>query len=646
MSVSIPKVDLKSKSITQEQKEKLRQLFPEVFTEDKIDWERLRLTLGADIDDEKKERFGLTWRGKAECFRIIQEPSIGTIKPEKEESVDWDTTENLFIESDNLETLKLLQKAYYGKIKMIYIDPPYNTGKEFIYPDKYSESLDTYLAYTGQVDAEGRKFSTNTETTGRYHSNWLDMMYPRLFLARNLLRDDGVIFISIDDHEVHNLREMMNEIFGEENFVANIVWQKKQSSQNDAIYISDMHDHILVYVKQSKANRDDSCGWERQLIPRGDEQDQRYTNPDQDPRGDWTSVDYTCNKTADERPNLFYPIKNPNTGEDVWPSRQRVWRFEKPTHQKNYQENRIWWGSDGNGFPRLKRFRTEVAEGIVPSTWWKREVAGDNQAARREFRALFGTMEDPFDTPKPVKLIKKIIEISIPNDSESYLVMDFFAGSSTTAHAVLDMNIDRFSKIQYIMIQLPEPLPKDITLENNIILKNIADVGKERIRRVINKIKQEEKETSKQQKITDEQETPVDLGFRVFKLSKSNFKVWDGKIPANGKVEKQLEDFIENLHTGGTDEEILYELLLKSGFPLTTPVSVKEIAGKNVYSIDNDALLICLEHNLTKDLIVKMAEIKPDRAICLDAGFKGNDQLRTNALEIMKSHGVADFRTV
>lgn len=646
MPVEIPHLDLKSKSISEEQKEKLHQLFPEIFTENKIDWERLRLTLGADIDDEKKERFGLTWRGKAECFRIIQEPSIGTLKPVKGESVDWDTTENLFIEGDNLETLKLLQKSYYGKVKMIYIDPPYNTGNEFIYPDKYSENLDTYLAYTGQVDTEGKKFSTNTETAGRYHSNWLNMMYPRLFLARNLLREDGVIFISIDDHEVHNLREMMNEIFGEENFIANIVWQKKQSPQNDAIYISDMHDHILVYVKQSKANRDDEFGWERQYIPRGEEQNQRYTNPDNDPRGDWTSVDYSCNKTADERPNLFYPIKNPNTGEDVWPSRQRVWRFEKPTHQKNYQEKRIWWGSDGRGFPRLKRFRTEVSEGIVPSTWWKREVAGDNQEARREFRALFGLMEDPFDTPKPVKLIKRIIEISIPNDTEPYIVMDFFAGSCTTAQAVLETNIERVSKIQYMMVQLPEPLPKEIPIENKTILKNIADVGKERINRVIHKIQQERKKSTNQKKLENTMEIPLDLGFRAFRLDKSNFKVWDGKVPANGKVEKQIELFIDHIDPHSTDEEILYELLLKSGFALTTPVAEKKIAGKKVYSIDDNALLICLEHDLTKDLIVKMADIKPARAICLDTGFKNNDQLRTNAMEIMKSHGVADFRTV
>lgn len=286
MPVSIPKVDLKSKSISEEQKEKLRQLFPEVFTDDKIDWERLQLTLGADVETGK-ERFGLTWRGKAECFRIIQEPSIGTLKPVKGESVDWDTTQNLFIEGDNLETLKLLQKSYYGKVKLIYIDPPYNTGNEFIYPDKFSESLDTYLAYTGQANADGKKFSTNPETTGRYHSNWLDMMYPRLFLARNLLSEEGAIFVSIDDHEVHNLREMMNEIFGEENFIASIIWQKVYSPKNTAKYFSEDHDYIIIYSKNAEI-------WRPESLPRSDEANSRYINPDNDPRGPWKPSDLTA----------------------------------------------------------------------------------------------------------------------------------------------------------------------------------------------------------------------------------------------------------------------------------------------------------------------------------------------------------------
>ncbi len=632
MSVSIPKVDLKSKSITEEQKEKLRQLFPEVFTEDKIDWERLRLTLGADIDDEKKERFGLTWRGKAECFRIIQEPSIGTLKPAKEESVDWDTTENLFIEGDNLETLKLLQKAYYGKVKMIYIDPPYNTGKEFIYPDKYSESLDTYLAYTGQVDAEGRKFSTNTETTGRYHSNWLDMMYPRLFLARNLLRDEGVIFISIDDHEVHNLREMMNEIFGEENFIQQIIWKKRSTPPNDQI-IGASHEYILIYSK-------DVQKLTLNLRKRTNEQLNRYQNPDNHPKGPWAPGDLMANvKGGRYVKSLYFPIINPNTGEEHYPSSKGNWRFNKEKIEELIKNGEIYFGDDGKGRPKLKRFLSEVKEGITYTTLW--DFVPLNTKGSSEMTELMGNMTI-FNNPKPSGLILELLKLG---SSKSDMILDFFAGSCTTAHAVLELNKEDGCTRNFIMVQLPEPTGKESEAFKTGY-KTISDIGKERIRRVIKKIKQEQKEASKQQKIIENQETPADLGFRIFKLSKSNFKVWDGKISANGKVEKQLEDFIENLHAGGTDEEILYELLLKSGFPLTTPVSVKEIAGKNVYSIDNDALLICLEHNLTKDLIVKMAEIKPDRAICLDAGFKGNDQLRTNALEIMKSHSVTDFRTV
>jgi adenine-specific DNA-methyltransferase len=632
MSVSIPKVDLKSKSITEEQKEKLRQLFPEVFTEDKIDWERLRLTLGADIDDEKKERFGLTWRGKAECFRIIQEPSIGTLKPAKEESVDWDTTENLFIEGDNLETLKLLQKAYYGKVKMIYIDPPYNTGKEFIYPDKYSESLDTYLAYTGQVDAEGRKFSTNTETTGRYHSNWLDMMYPRLFLARNLLRDEGVIFISIDDHEVHNLREMMNEIFGEENFIQQIIWKKRSTPPNDQI-IGASHEYILIYSK-------DVQKLTLNLRKRTNEQLNRYQNPDNHPKGPWAPGDLMANvKGGRYVKSLYFPIINPNTGEEHYPSSKGNWRFNKEKIEELIKNGEIYFGDDGKGRPKLKRFLSEVKEGITYTTLW--DFVPLNTKGSSEMTELMGNMTI-FNNPKPSGLILELLKLG---SSKSDMILDFFVGSCTTAHAVLELNKEDGCTRNFIMVQLPEPTGKESEAFKTGY-KTISDIGKERIRRVIKKIKQEQKEASKQQKIIENQETPADLGFRIFKLSKSNFKVWDGKISANGKVEKQLEDFIENLHAGGTDEEILYELLLKSGFPLTTPVSVKEIAGKNVYSIDNDALLICLEHNLTKDLIVKMAEIKPDRAICLDAGFKGNDQLRTNALEIMKSHSVTDFRTV
>lgn len=664
MPTSIPRFDLKSKSIIEEQKDKLRQLFPEVFTEDKIDWERLQLTLGANIETGK-ERFGLTWRGKAECFQIIQEPSIGTLKPAKGESVDWDTTENLFIEGDNLETLKLLQKSYYGKVKLIYIDPPYNTGKEFIYPDKYSESLATYLAYTGQVDAEGRKFSTNTETAGRYHSNWLDMMYPRLFLARNLLRDDGFIVISIDDVELSNLTELLNEIFGEENKIAILIWDRNR--KNDAKYFSVGHEYMLVYAKN------ESFLSQNKIILRAEKKGLEDVHLEFDRlrelhKNDWTKVRkglkdfFDAMVEDDPRKSLsrFSKVdeRGPyrDDGNPSWPGgggpRYEVlhpithkpckiprsgWRWpNKMRFDEEYSTGHIVFGLDETTIPSVRSNLFEKTTEIMGSVHYSYA-----QKAAQDFDKIFDGIK-VFENPKPYPDLAHLVEyLTDPED----LVMDFFAGSCSLAHGVLELNRSKNSSRKFICIQLPETIDDKKFAGKNALelgLKTIADIGKERIRRVSRNLKNK---TTDQRKLIGNDE-PQDLGFRVFKLSESNFKVWNGRVPANGNVEKQLEDFIDNLYTDGTDEEILYEILLKSGFALTTPVTEKKIAGKKVYSIDNDTLLICLEHDLTKDLIVKMAEMKPARVICLDAGFKGNDQLRTNALEIMKSHGVADFRTV
>lgn len=664
MPVSIPKVDLKSQSITKEQKEKLRQLFPEVFTEDTIDFEKLKLTLGADAETVK-ERFGLTWSGKAECFRIIQEPSIGTLKPAKGESVDWDTTENLFIEGDNLETLKLLQKSYYGKVKMIYIDPPYNTGNEFIYPDKYSESLDTYLLYTGQVDAEGRKFSTNPETSGRYHSNWLDMIYPRLFLGRNLLRDDGFIVISIDDGELSNLTEILNEIFGEENKIAVLVWDRNR--KNDAKYFSVGHEYMLVYAKN------ESFLSQNKIILRAEKKGLEDVHQEFDRlrelhKNDWTKVrhgfkDFFDAMDADDPRKTLARFNKVDErglyrddGNPSWPGgggpRYEVlhpithkpckiprsgWRWpNKERFDEEYAAGYIVFGPDETTIPSVRSNLFEKTTSIMGSVHYSYA-----QKAAQDFDKIFDGMK-VFENPKPFPDLAHLVDyLTDPED----IVMDFFAGSCSLAHGVLEINSSKYTSRKFICIQLPETVDDKTFAGKNALelgLKTIADIGKERIRRVLLNLKTKTKD---QRKLIGDQE-PQDLGLRVFKLSKSNFKVWNGQVPADGKVEKQLEDFIENLHTGGTDEEILYELLLKSGFALTIPVTEKKIAGKKVYSIDSDTLLICLEHDLTKDLIVKMAEIKPARAICLDAGFKGNDQLRTNALEIMKSHGVTDFRTV
>jgi len=350
--------------------------------------------------------------------------------------------DNLIVHGDNLKALKALLPLYAGKIKCIYIDPPYNTGNEkWIFNDNVNSPM--------MQDWIGKVVDRDDLTR---HDKWLCMMMPRLKLLRELLSDDGVVFISIDDNEVHRLRFLMDEIFGEHSFVANIVWQKKQSPQSDATYLSDMHDHVLVYAKEPKQSKKDPRGWQRELLPRTKEQEARFSNLDNDPRGDWISVDYTCNKTAKQRPNLYYAIKNPNTAEEVWPSRERVWRFEKATHMKNAKENRIWWSSSGKGLPRLKKFRDEVQEGIVPSTWWTREEAGDNQESKRELRSIFPDANLEFETPKPIRLVKRILQIATTRENEE-IILDSFAGSGTTAHAVLDLNNENPGNRKFILVE-------------------------------------------------------------------------------------------------------------------------------------------------------------------------------------------------
>ena len=630
------KLGLRSMDITEEQKSKLKQIFPHIFNEDKIDFDKLRLTLGEAVD-EGRERYGMTWAGKSECFKIIQQPSIGTLRACKEESVNFDDTENLFIEGDNLEVLKILQKSYYGKIKMIYIDPPYNTGKEFIYPDKYSESLDTYLAYTGQVNDEGIKFSTNTESDGRFHTKWLNMMYPRLFLARNLLRDDGVIFISIDDNEVANLRKICDEIFGEENFVANVVWEKKYSPSNDAKWLSDNHDHILIYAKEKEL-------WRPILLPRTNEQLARYKNLDNDPRGPWKISDLSVKTYSVD---YDYPISTP-TGRIVKPPEGRCWLTSKERVIELIEDNRIWFGESGNNVPSIKKFLSEVKDGITPLTIWKYQDVGHNQSATQEVKKLFGTSAY-FDTPKPTLLLKRVLYLAT---KEEDIILDFFAGSATTAHAVLDMNKQGNCNCKFIMVQLPEPCD-EASEAYKAGYKNIADIGKERIRRVIKNIEDEHKQSSSQTTLfdADSKDTTkqLDLGFKVFKLDKSNFNIWDGSIEVNTtgeRIIKQLQLAIENILPDSSEEDILYELLLKSGFTLTSNIKELELAGKKVYSVDDDALLICLDRALSKEVITEMVKRKPKRVICLDDGFVGNDQLKTNAVQTMKSNGIDDFRTV
>ena len=615
--------------------DRLKALFPELVTEGPdgaaINVDVLKSLVGDKTVTDCDEKYGLNWHGKRRARQLALLPSAGTLRPCPEDSVDWDTTQNLMIEGDNLEVLKLLQKSYAGKVKLIYIDPPYNTGKDFVYPDNFQDSIKNYLELTGQVDG-GVKISSNTEARGRFHTDWLNMLYPRLKLARAMLRDDGAIFVSIGDQEAVRLRSVLDELFGEENFIANIVWQKKQSPQNDAINISDMHDHIIVYARNSRSNRNDDHGWRRHKIRRQARQEVRYDNKDDDPRGEWTSADLTCNKNSEERPNLFYAIINPHNSREVWPKKTRVWAYERTVMEQLVAEKRIWWGSAGGNMPRLKIFRADVDDGVVPSTWWPREFAGDNQDARREIRTLFPEA-DVFDTPKPVQLIARMLEIGTDRDS-SDIVLDFFAGSGTAGGAVFQMNSSDGGDRRYLLVQLPEAL-------DGLSFDSIADVTKERLRRAAKKIKDE---------------NPLfagDLGFRVFKLDSSNIRTWD---PDHDDLDQTLLDSIEHLKPGRSEADVLYELLLKLGLDLCVPIETQTMAGKDVHSVGGGVLITCLAEAIAGDDVESLAlgivewrwRLAPagdTTCVFRDSAF-ADDVVKTNMAAILEQHGIANVRSL
>ncbi len=642
--MEIERMSLQSMDLTERNREKLKQLFPSVFVEslndegefvETIDFDKLKAELGVfnDAFDSRRERYGLDWPGKKDALKIIQQPSVGTLKPcqGEDESVNFDETENLFIEGDNLEVLKLLQKSYYGKIKMIYIDPPYNTGNEFIYPDNYSESLDTYLAYAGLADDQGRKFATNTQNEGRYHTKWLNMMYPRLYLAKNLLRDDGAIFISIDDNEVTNLRKLGDEIFGEENFAAAFPWRKRTAKSDVPFGLSQDFEWIVVYAKpQFRAGF---------LVER------KYHYTDDYDCG-WRLADLTKQTTASERPNSYFTMINPKNGDEYPANPNRTWSVTMDTFQDYYDQGKIVFPGDYD-FLRISRpaFRvfenedmeknlqkygmTEAQRAV--STLLPKEV-GMTENGTAEITALFGSKIFPFS--KPSTLIKHLISV-IPD--EDFIILDFFAGSATTAHAVLELNKEDGGNRKFIMVQLPEPCEEN-TEAFTAGYKTIADIGKERIRRVIRQIEKEQNEAREKANNAlpglGEEIQELDLGFRVFKLDKSNFKIWDGFDPNATKEElvKQLELHINHIDPDSSPEDILYELLLKAGYVPTERVTRKTMAGKTVYSIADGSLLICLEDEITGELIRELAKAGPKQVICLDQSFKRNDQLKANAM--------------
>lgn len=652
------KLDLSSQDIAEDKRQELLRLFPEVRTEGgQIDFKRLKSALGESVE-VGKERYGMTWPGKADCFRTIQAPSLGTLRPCPEESVNFGTTENLIIEGDNLEVLKLLQKSYLGKIKMVYIDPPYNTGNDFIYPDNFTESLQTYLEYTGQVDSQGKKFGTNTDADGRFHSKWLNMMYPRLYLARNLLREDGVIFISIDDKELHNLRRLCDEIFGEENRVGLICW--KNVTDNNPTLITPDNEFIVCYARSKEAQpkswtsrfstaKDLLQGEYERLKNEGLPVEEiqvkirEFISDNQESVGflsRYKHVDeidvYTGSESVhNPRPGGYdFEVIHPKTG---GPMRKPAngYRFPEKTFREMEAAGVILYGEDENRIVKIKKYLADYEDSL------RSVITLDGRLGSYELKRLFPGDDSIFTNPKPSELLESLISFATDGGA---LILDFFAGSGSVGHAVLDLNRKDKSSRRFIMVQLPEPCEgKSGAFKAG--LQTIAEIAKERIRRVI--IKLNNNGVEKTPGLFDAIPPAQDRGFRVFKLAESNFKPWNAEVTHDAPaLERQLELHVDHIREGRTADDILYEILLKSGFPLTTPVNTITLAGLTVYSVASGALFICLEKALTLDLIRAMAEQKPERVVCLDEGFAGNDQLKANAVQIFNTKGVTSFKTV
>jgi len=616
------RMPLTSADVLGERAEQLKDLFPEAFVEGQIDFDRLRNALG-DFVGEGRERYGLSWAGKADAIRAIQAPSVGTLVPCPDESVNFDTTENLFIEGDNLEVLKLLQKSYYGKVKMIYIDPPYNTGNEFIYPDNFREGLDEYLRYSAQVSEGGVRLSTNAETSGRYHSKWLDMMYPRLFLGRTLLRSDGIIFVSIDDHEVHNLRLLMDEIYGAENFLLAITWKRRQVPDNrNANGASADHEYVLAYGRDNARLK----GAAKDLT--------KYSNPDNDSRGPWMSDNMTGLATRDQRPNLHYDIVHPDTGASYPPHPGRGWAYEPSRMKTLISEGRVLWPAKADGRPRLKRFLADIKGDTTGFS--SVQNPGYTTDGTREVTELMGYKA--FDFPKPIALIKMLSEQVVSDDD---IVLDYFAGSCTTADAILQLNSEDSGRRRFIMVQLPEPLSTESEAARQGFT-SLAQLGLERIRKRIASI-----QAANRERLAFSEESNVpDIGCKVFRLSASNFKMWDGTAAVSTEaLSEQLQLFSEHALADRKEQHVFFELMLKAGLSLTSAVDEKTVANQKVYSIADGLLATCLANPISQECLRGIIELGPQRVICLDAAFGGNDQLKTNTVLEMKSHGI-EFRTV
>ncbi|WP_363315206.1 site-specific DNA-methyltransferase [uncultured Phascolarctobacterium sp.] len=606
---------------------KIMKLFPNCVTErinaegkleHAIDFDMLKQELSDHVVDGLQERYQFNWPDKRKAILAANAPINKTLRPCREESVDFDNTENIYIEGDNLEVLKLLQETYLGKVKMIYIAPPYNTGNDFVYEDDFKQSADEYIDNSGQLDEEGNRLVANTESNGRFHTDWLNMIYPRLKLAKDLLSDDGVIFISIDDNEVENLRKICDEIFGENNFLAQVIWERAFSPKNDAKFFSVSHDYVLIYARSIEVF---SIG----LLPRSAESDARYKNPDNDPHGPWTSDNMTVKSYS---ANYDYPIRTPN-GTIYYPPAGRCWFTSKERMQKLIENGAVWFGNNGGNMPRIKRYLSDVQQGMTPITIWKYLDVGHNQEARQELKKLFDE-KAYFDGPKPIRLLNRILTIA--NVKKDDFILDFFSGSATTAHAVMQLNAEDGGKRKFIMVQLPE-----VCAENSEAYKagykNICEIGKERIRRAGKKIKEENPLTTQD----------LDIGFRVLKCDSSNME--DVYFTPKEYMDKQQSLFVDNIKKDRNDEDLLFDAMLKLDTPLSSKIEKLSIAGKTVYNVAQGHLMACFDRDVTDEVITAIAKEMPSYFVMRDSSL-ANDSVAINFEQIFNTYSPQTVRRV
>lgn len=628
--------ETKSLDVKAENLAALRALFPELVTEGPdgvaVNLDVLKQLVGDQTVTDAEEKYGLNWHGKRRARQLALTPSTGTLRPCPEDSVDWDTTQNLMIEGDNLEVLKLLQRSYVGKVKLIYIDPPYNTGKDFVYPDNFQDNIKNYLELTGQTGEGGKKLFSNTEASGRFHTDWLNMMYPRLKLARDLLTADGVIYISMDEGEIANLRKMCDEVFGEENFVTTFIWEKRTNRENRKV-VSARHDNIVCYCRD--ASRLESA---ISQLPMSAKALASYKNPDNDPRGLWKS-DPAHAQAGHGTKSQFYALTAPNGTTHELES-GRCWVLTKPAMEKAVSEGRIWFGRDGNGVPRIKTYLDAKERGLTPETIWFAEDVGTNESAKNLLKELFDG-KAVFETPKPIDLIRQMILLS----ARDGIVLDFFAGSGVTGHAVMAQNTEDKGKRRFVMVQLPEPNPED-SEALSLGLATIADTTKARLRLAGTKLREE---------------NPLvagDLGFRVFKLASSNIQAWESD---REKLAETLEASIEHLKSDRTEQDIIFELLLKLGLDLCVPIETRKVQGgkkqaHEIHSIGGGSLLVCLSpaipqadvEPLALGLVAWHKELNPageSTVVFRDSAF-ADDVAKTNLTAILQQHGLEIVRSL